>query len=60
MAGPRQALIKESDIKRCIKAFEKSGVGFAGIKIDPDGTIYLQSGTPKAGQSNSLDEILGL
>lgn len=55
----RRALVKQADIKRCIKVFEETGVGFAGMKIDPDGTVHILSGAPKVGQTNSFDEILG-
>lgn len=43
----RPALFTEADVKRAVRAVQAVGVGIAGVRVEPDGTIHVVVGEPQ-------------
>ena len=53
-----RASFKQSDADRAIKAFEKNGIKFGGVKVAANGDVYyLTADQIKQKPTNSFDEI---
>lgn len=57
----RIARFSQADLTRALKSFEAAGMSVAGVKIQPDGTLTILTGTPQAAndKGNPLDRVLG-
>ena len=59
MAGNRGALrVKETDVRRAIRAVQATGLNVTGIKISKDGAIVVQSGREDLSATATADDIV--